>query len=556
MALIPTYSRQKSIPGTTGVSDPAVALVKNPIPDAANNFFNKLGQVGEVVLKQQTESDLSAASAKITIGMAGIESELAKVDGMAAPNLFDDKANELYQDAFAGVTTPEARRTFESKFGLIAAKSKIQITSSGLIRKNNELRADMIATNDNQINMIGVGVSATMRNTILQNVMENVDRAVLTGFMKPDVAAKEKIRLRSDIAKNGIASWVNSTTKEGLLNVYDQMDTGVFTGSNAKQNAADWGSLTAIEREAIRQRTSRELESLQTLKDREEREEEKQLKVKQTELYGSVYGLIMTVGVDGRDRKDLPTLGDLELMKQQRQITGTQQAQLSALLKTVDEAKTDESVLLGMQNEVYDLADLTEDERNSAIAELRGRMVVLSTNGELEATHATGLNSLIDRVSKGGFKFTPQAKARVSLKRILGASDPDFSIPGFRTDPQAQARIQRVLNEYDYRVADGEAPWDLHKELLGRAQIEIPKLSSIPKPLFGPSLPLDEWTNKDVQDTTEALSLALSEQRITNAAYKASFNYLEEISSILAQKKLLSEADNASPPIDLSRRKN
>jgi hypothetical protein len=548
MALIPTHIRSIGIPATTGVEDPPVVPIGTADTDAAQQFFGRLGQIGEVVLKQQTDTEVAAAKAKMVIGTAKIEADLAKEDGLVAPTLFDARAKDLYDSAMSGVTTEDGQRAFTAQFGLTAAKSKIQVTSSGLIRKHGELKADLIMTNDAQINMIGKGVSPVVRDVIQKGVMLSIDNAVKRRFLKPEPAAKMKIKRRGDIAKNGIASWVNSTTKEGLLDVYDQMDAGVFTGSNAAQNKADWAALTELEKESIRQRTSRELESLQRLKDKQERVVEKEKKEEQESKYGEVANVIYSVAAGDTDRSLLPTFTDLWEMREKRQIDGGQLKILSSLVAATGEAKTDPHVLLNMQNEIYALAELSEADQKREVDAIKRRMGDMSGLRTLEDGHATALTSLIDKVRTRWFKNSPQSRARVSLKRILGANDPEFKLGGFNADPQAAGRIQRVLNEYDARVGDPrEEPWALHKELLQRAQVEIPELTSIPRPIRGNPAPLETWTEQDVREAVEVTATALSTQEITRGAYKASMRLLDEISSIISQNAAMDAAQRASP---------
>jgi len=283
MAVIPTYSRQQGIPATTGVPDPPVVTISDDVEREAEVFFQKLGKEGVALTAAQTITEMAAAETNAMLKLSTLEAQLAKEDGLVAPTLYDsgvsgkyDGAQKIYEDAASSLTTPAAQRLFKDKFAGMAVRSRISVTTAGVTRKYGELKADMITTNDVQVNLIGLpGITPRMRKSITDTVIKNVNEGIAAGFIGAVEGAKMKIKLRSTIAKNGIAAWINSTSKADLEGVYDQMDTGKFTGPNKTQNKNDWGELTELEKESIRQRTARELESLQRLRDKQDRANEK-----------------------------------------------------------------------------------------------------------------------------------------------------------------------------------------------------------------------------------------------------------------------------------------
>ena len=264
--------------------------------------------------------------------------------------------------------------------------------------------------------------------------------------------------------------------------------------------------------------------------------------------------LIQSVATGQQQSEALPSLSDLYNMKTNREIDGDQLKALGAMLVDISQAETDEPELLGLQNDIYDIADLPSDNQPAALKAIRARMVKLSAQGRLEASHATQLNNLMAKVKDKGFKTSSQVRARISLKRILGGVDVEFKIGGYDDDPQAAARIQRALNEYDLRIEDGEKPWELHSDLINRAQVELPTLKSIPRPMLGPDNPklggkkdLEDWTRDDVQETRGRLIDALNDKSIKNGAYNSSMKYLSMIGAIIDRKKGFGEGAKNAP---------
>ena len=74
--------------------------------------------------------------------------------------------------------------------------------------------------------------------------------------------------------------------------------------------------------------------------------------------------------------------------------------------------------------------------------------------------------------------------------------------------------------------------------MVERAQIEIPDVKSIPRPILGPALPLDQWTTEHAVQAEEALVKGLADNKISKAAYNASMGYVQAINANLAQRAM------------------
>jgi len=537
MALIPTLSRQRGIPATTGVPAPPVVTIRNKMEGAAR-FFEQLGKEGVKLTAAQTATEMAVAESSAILKFRALEAELAKEDGLVAPTLYEVKAKQIYEDVSLGLTTPAAQRLFQNKFSLLSVRSKVAVTTAGLARKKDQLWADVLSTNDTLVDLIGQDISPRMRSGIHISVMKNIDDAVKAGTTSPTKGANEKIRLRSVIAKNGIAAWINRATKDELLSRYDQLNAGKFTGLNAEQNGVDWKHLTELEKDSIRRKVARELESLTRLAEKQDRATDRELKKKQEDNFGETALIIQAVKTGQKDFTYLPTISEIDEMKDNRDIDGQQAKVLGDMLVDVDQAKTDRLEMLGLQNDIYAIADLDFpfEQQDAALTAIRNRIFLLARQGRLEISHTTALTNLMAKIKDKTFATSPQVRARVSLRRILGAGDPEFQMPGFNIDPESAARIQFALNEYDVRVDGGEKPWLVHRDLLVRARGELPlTLKRIVRPMFGPKKSLEKWTQGDVEQTTDRLIDALRNKSISNGAYNSSMGYLSQINAVIAQ---------------------
>ena len=542
MAVIPTYTRQASIPGTTGVPAPPMVPIDNQVAQAGLNFFQQMGKIGVNLEESQQASELTAATVNAQLRLSGLETELKSQPGIDALSGFGGRATEIYND-ITKTMHPKVRKAFDSKWALLSGKSQISIQGTATKRAYSEMLGDLHTNLDSLVRGT-FGGNPVDSDMAMSTGLFAIDLAISRHIIKADAGAKLKIKFAGDIAKNGISAWVNTTEKENLMSVYDQMRIGKFTGGTSKENkrnAVNWAQLGELEKEAVRQRLATEMRSIQARQDKEDRDAERGKTEKQEGVYGNIANRIQAVAIGEVERTQLPTLAEIDAARKAREIDGDQAKALGAMIVGLHEVETEGPTLLELQDSIYEISAMPEgDKKIAEITAIKNRMVVLSAGGKLEISHATGLNNLIASVKDKGFKNSARVRARTSLKRMLGATDPEFSIPGFKQDRGAARRIQSFLNEYEERVEGpkGEDPWDLHDEMVERAQIEIPDVKSIPRPILGSALPLDQWTTEHAVQAEEALVKGLADNKISKAAYNASMGYVQAINANLAQRAL------------------
>ena len=427
MAIIPTIQRQQSLPSTTGVASPPVVQGENAIANSVSNAFAEMDKINNAVFNATATAHVSAATTNTTVKLNKLQTKLASGEPSVAFKTHETEIKKIYDDAVSGITSPIMKEEFDKKFNILSSNSKIKIRGAATTKQFSILAGGLELSLDTNLKLIGASKNnPTARHIATTNGLNDIAKAVETGVIKPDVGAKRRIKFLHDVSKNGIASWVNTTPKEGLENVYDQMDDGVFTGPNKTQNELDWKQLTEIEKETARRGVSRELKDLQRKQEKDERDNDKKVKAGQEALTGSLAGLIHEVSSGKRDKGQLPTLNKLELLKKQRKITGDQQTQLGKMLIALENPKTSPTTLLKLNTRIMNIPELPENQREAEIKLINAEMFKLSAGGKLETTHATMLVGKLDKVAQRGAKNSPLVKARLSLKRFLGASDSEF----------------------------------------------------------------------------------------------------------------------------------
>lgn len=153
----------------------------------------------------------------------------------------------------------------------------------------------------------------------------------------------------------------------------------------------------------------------------------------------------------------------------------------------------------------------------------------------------SSLSGLKDKILQRQFKNSPQARARTSLKRILGAQDPEFQISGIDDDPQKAARVQNALNEFDDRIDAEEDPWVVHEDLIERATIEVPELSTFVRPKFSEKS-VTELKEDDIAGIKRATIEGLRSGVIDARTYKREMQRLQRIQHNIARRSFFNQS--------------
>ena len=290
--MIPTIQRQQSLPSTTGVAPPPVVQGENAIANSLSNAFAEMDKINDDVFKATATAHVGAAVTNATVNLNTLQTKLASGDPSVAFSTHETEIKKIYDDAVSGITSPIIKEEFDRKFNILSSNSKIKIRGAATTKQFSVLRGGLESTLDINLKLIGASKNnPAVRHIATAAGLDAIAKAIYGGVIKPDVGAKRRIKFLHDVAKNGIASWVNTTPKEGLENVYDQMDDGIFTGANKKQNELDWKQLTEIEKETARRGVATELKDLQRKQEKDERENDKKIKAGQEEATGSLAGV-------------------------------------------------------------------------------------------------------------------------------------------------------------------------------------------------------------------------------------------------------------------------
>ena len=556
MSIIPTYNRQQTLPNTTGMSGLPNVRTEDHIAKALTDFANQSKVQSEKLETAQALGEVTTASATAQIKLDKLENDLLAVDPSLVEQTHKIGVQKIYAETMSLVASKKGQASYGPKFNALSTASQIIATSAGSKRHLSNIQGTLHGTLNSLNNLIASDTTEFARNNIDSTGILAIDGAVESGVLSFFEGQKQKIKFAETNAKNGLKAWVNSeTTIDGLLSIYDQMDSKVdkFTGAAAARHKQDWESLTESERNTIRKSVGTEIKSLQSTKNSLEARAEKESKQEQEDKTGSVMNLINKFSMGLEEPEDtMPTLNSIERLKKDKLISGKDQMLLEKAIVAIGNATTDESTLLVLQNQIYAIVDLsTQKERIEKIKEIRVDMLELSANGRLESQHASSLNSLLSKVQEQGFKGSAQVKARVSLRAILTGVVDEMTIANYNPDAGETIRSQKALNEYDERMETGEEnAWDVHNDLIQRSSRALPKLSEFlqppivfsPKDDIGQPVAIKDWTLEDAKVAKEMLVQALKEGTATNTTYNREMKSLQGIYKIIARKEALSES--------------
>tara|TARA_R100000664_G_scaffold11433_1_gene18586 strand:- start:15 stop:1079 length:1065 start_codon:yes stop_codon:yes gene_type:complete len=336
------------------------------------------------------------------------------------------------------------------------------------------------------------------------------------------------------------------------MEVYDQLNSGDFSDTiEGLTLQRHWKQLDNNERLTELNKLSRHMRDLQSKEDKIDKEEEDAAKLVREQTAGKLFAQIVRVQRGDLGAEALPTPELLREMMELRKIEPSDQIMLTRQLLSLEEPETSPVDLLSLRERIYALDNVAEKDRPDAAKGILSDIKSLAADNRLENSHAASLTGLLDKVQQREFKNSAQKRARVSLKRMLGAQDPEFQIANINEDPRRGVRVQNALNEYDARIDEmaitGETPWEIHQDLLERSTVELPDLKSFVRPKFSTQTRVEDFESKDVTETQLRTVAAFRKGEIKKGAFNREMERLSRIAAILSQKKL---NENAKKEVD------
>jgi hypothetical protein len=535
------------LPTSTGVGSQKEVLIADASGQKARDLGQTTGSISDGLFAAAAQDHVTQATLSATLQLNDLSVEMAKEDPMVALQTMKPRADEIYQGIAPGLSVA-ARESFDKTWAALSSNSQIKMQADGIKRGKQKLEANL----ETALNGFERGVKTengiTSKITLMVADAEGVkaiQNAVRNNVIDADVGARRIVKFRSNIAKNAVAGWINRTPKDRLINRYDNMDEGVFPDTEeGRRIAMHWSQLTEVEKEQQRQKVATELRSLQALKDKKEREDNKDAKNAQQALAGTLFNRIAGVQRGELPDTELPTLEGLEELKRQKLITGDQQIQLGKMIVALDEPETSPVDLLDLREKLYAVSRLPQKDQQAAADTIMASVRSMALRNGIEKSHVSSLSGLKDKILQREFKNSPQARARTSLKRILGAQDPEFQVSSIDQDPQKAARVQNALNEFDDRIDAEEDPWAVHRDLIERATIEVPELSTFVRPKYSDK-PVTELKAEDIPKIRDKTNEKLRSRAIDIRTYKREMERLQRIEHNMTRRHFLSRSSGS-----------
>jgi hypothetical protein len=231
MAVIPTYTRQSSIPGTTGVPAPPVVPIDNQAVKAGFDFFQQVGKVGDNLFEAQASSELTSATTNAQLKLHELETDLNAKPGIDALSGFSGRSVEIYKD-ITKTMHPKIRVAFDKKWGLLSGKSQISVRSTATKRAYSEMAGDLHTNLDALVDGFGPSGDKITWSLAITTGVDAIKLAVSKHIITSEAGAKLKLKFVQDVAENGVTGWINDQTVGTMVSAFRQMDEGKFTDSN------------------------------------------------------------------------------------------------------------------------------------------------------------------------------------------------------------------------------------------------------------------------------------------------------------------------------------
>ncbi len=531
----------------SNLPDVGGAAIANAIGNAGNTLF----KIAEKAIAAETAESVSTAVGQATTELAalGAAKDLKTMGITEAVPEYQRRAKEVY-GRLSGALSPGARNAFNRQWSQMAAQAGVTFTGNVINRSIQVTDGQNIKNLDKRIIAASNG-KFTLRE--LSDGVESVLQLMHAGTLLAPVAEKRIIAFRTRFAKQAIVGVINrSTTTDSLNGIKNLLKDD---GKELKGDlSTHWKSLDAEDRRTIYSKALTDLGVLQRAETKSNAAKEK-IAADNRDKKGTIAIidiLAVDAGIATEEQKNRFALYSPHWIQSQIRIgklKGTDGVAIQKLMDGMGDAQTDLPAVNALTQSIYAIADMPQPQQKAQLEVARSEITRMlggrDERSRLEVADVTRLNALITKVGKEGFKESPQYKARASLEHSLGVSTaarPRRLIGD--PDPQQVIRIERAMREYDSRVADGDAPWDVHQDLLERAVDGMPDQSSYPSLRFGPRKLIIEYTNEDFEEVTRRATLHFKDGRITDRARRDIMKQIAEIKMIRLRLKLIKPAQD------------
>lgn len=523
------------------------------IANAVGNVGNTLFKIAEKAIAAETAESVSTAVGQATTELAalGAAKDLKTMGITEAVPEYQRRAKELY-GRLSGALSPGARNAFNRQWSQMAAQAGVTFTGNVVNRSIQATDGQNIKNLDKRIIAASNGIF-TLRS--MSDGEESVRQIQVAGVIGAPVAEKRIIAFRTRFAKQAIVGVINrSTTIDSLNGIKNLLkdDGKELKGDLSKH----WKSLDAEDRRTIYSKALADLGVLQRAETKSDAAKEKAADDDRIKLGGRVMMDVMQVAADEDANPDVITRVKTytsDWFRQQIAIGNIKPATAKAamtIIQGMGDAQTDGPAVNDLTQRIYAIADMPQPQQKAALDRARDEITDMIAGGRrsrLEVADATRLNALITQIEKGGFKESPQFKARAALLNALGVGTTARPRRGRDPDPQQDIRIERAMRDYDNRVTlYNESPWVVYQDILERAGAELPQQDSYPSLRFGPRKLISKYTDEDFEQVTRDATLYLKQGRIKQGAWNDIMRQTAEIKMIRLRLNAIKNAKGSA----------
>lgn len=431
-------------------------------------------------------SYLASLKNELRTGVARIESE--NPDNLIGFN----EAIKGYSNAMLNTVDPSVKGALAGAIDDRVTSSRISVQNAA-IKAQNEAAGQELAlsaqTNLDEALRFARNGDIPSSASGLVDYFGTIDAQVDAGFMTPGMAFEKKRAAELQATQENIVGNVSRLTAGGksleALDMLTRLQEKIPKGFSVKEH----DDLTNAMRSEINEQVN--------IRNRQESEEDRLVTDGQETQYAS-----LAIGLaTGR-----ATINNFVTSLKEGKITESQFDKLMNTLNRRGQGITNFSLVNTIRGEIQSGTDP---------AEIKNTII---SNSGTNLTESMA-NSLIGEVDESLNKESILQTNTVRRAR-------DFIVPSIRVtgplgalDTEAEQRLANSIREYDTRVLDGEDPWRVADELVGKD-----KLEQAPVPQFG--------TKEDLKGAMDGLNAAFDNQEIDESTYNFQFELIGRIQKL------------------------
>jgi hypothetical protein len=534
MAKIQTYQQRQGLPTRTGVQlqvTPAQSNVGTSLFELGTQF----GQIGDRLDLAQDNRDISTSTLNATVKLQDLEMELSTADPRIARSSYQGRADQIFQEA-AGGLSGRVLDKFTQNFNQLSAKSRFAIKSASVTRHRQQLEGGLDTTLAGLVRAAGNnqllptrGGKQIAQADIIKTGEDDIDAMVAEGVIKPDVAARRKLKFRKKVAGAGISSRLRKASLEELGKLVVEMGTDKIKDPEI---ANYWSQLNETEKLAFQKKVLSTHEIQLNIIDKQEIKTVAGLKRKYDRNFAKRMSEILLSRQDA-DKK-APTRLDLTQDLEDGLIDGDGYNKLDAMIQNPGPSESNSAFIDGLLTNIRDAKN--EDDLKAVITKAQGGLKNNITLADFRVIEQRALTAKVN---------TPEAKRQASygkaLDKVLASTDfLDQVLPGVKE------RAAFVKMDFEARVADGEDPAEAFTTALEAFRTRGTVLvNSLARPQFGPAKKLNEWTLDDVETARERTKKEFKGKANTLGTQLLILNSLSAY--LGAKKKAISNAKSGDP---------